>query len=294
MKIGLYNLEPKYINIALEKIRAYYTLHGHVVENCSPLEASNYDVVYCSSLFDWSDKKYVSASMIKGGTGFDLTTKLPKEIDAVELKINRGFSSRGCPNKCKFCVVPQKEGDIYVVCDVLSLWDGKSKLVTLYDNNILALPQHFELNTKQAIENKITLDYNQGLDHRLLTSDIVELMKKVSHVEYRFAFDNPHSIASVEYAIDLLQSKGINRSLWYVLCGFDTTFEQDLFRLNYLKSRNQNAFVQRFKSKNKIANPKLTALARWANQHHIFQGMTWNEFLKRSDNPDYYREFLVS
>jgi hypothetical protein len=276
------------------------------VAYCNPIEASQFDVVYCSSLFDYTDKKYILPTMIKGGTGFyrwddklktyiipqDITLNLPPEIDSIELHINKGFTVRGCCNKCQFCVVPIKEGSIKITGDTLTLWDGKSKLITYYDNNILAVPEHFEHNAKQAIEHKIIQDYNQGLDHRLLTPEIVDIMTKVKHKEYHFAFDSPNSIGTVEKAIDLLQFKGIKRCNWYTLCGFNTTFEEDLFRLNYLRSRGQNAYVQRFKTKANKSNVRLIALARWANQHHIFQGMTWEQFIKHPQNKQ-YRSMLV-
>lgn len=290
MRIGIYNLEPRFTNLALEKIKLYHLNRRDIVENCSPLESAKYDKVYASSLFDWTDKKYVSPEMVIGGTGFDLAIKLPLEIDAIEPHINLGFTMRGCPNKCKFCVVPRKEGDPKIVGDILTLWDGKAKLVTLYDNNILALPEHFAHNAEQARENHITLDYNQGLDHRKLTPEIVDILKSFSHSEYRFAFDHPQSIKTVERAIDLLQDKGINRCSWYVLCGYDTTMEEDLFRLNYLRSRNQIAYVQRFRSKKNDKDPRLIALARWVNQHHLFRGMTWEQFLDHPDNKGYKRK----
>jgi len=157
-------------------------------------------------------------------------------------------------------------------------------LVICYDNNILHSPEHFEHNAKQAIEHKLTLDYNQGLDHRKLTPEIVDIMKSFKHKEYHFAFDSPNSIDTVEYAIDLLQSKGIMRCNWYVLCGHNTTHAEDLFRLNYLRSRNQNAYVQRFKTKANEHSKRLITLARWANQHRMFQGMTWEQYLKHPDN----------
>jgi hypothetical protein len=289
MKIGLYNLEPKFTNIALEKVRRFYQGGGHFVSECTALDYKDFDKVYCFSLFDFTQKDYVAPEMECGGTGFkDLISKqLPKEIDSIELHINRGFTTRGCPNKCKFCVVPIKEGDIKIVGTVLDLWDKKSKLVTCYDNNILALPEHFALNARLAIENKIKLDYNQGLDHRRLTPEIVEVMKSFSHIEYRFAFDNVKSIDTVDKAITLLQSMGINRCAWYVLCGFDTTMEEDMFRLNYLKSRGQNAYVQRFRNKKNDTDPRLIALARWVNRHDWFQGTTWKEYLDHPDNKGY-------
>ncbi len=284
IKIGLLKLEPKYTNLALEKIRVWWKSHGVIAEYCSPLESVNYDQVYCSSLFNWTNKKYVTPQMITGGTGFDITTKLPPEIDAVEPHINMGFTTRGCPNNCSFCVVRLKEGEFKIVCTILELWDGKAKCIVCLDNNILASPEHFATNAELARKHNLTLDYNQGLDHRRLTPEIVDIMKSFRHKEFRFAFDNPKSINTVEKAIDLLQSKGIKRSLWYVLCGYDTSLEEDLFRVNYLRERGQNAYVQRYRTPDNKPSPKLILLAEWVNQHHIFHGMTWNEFLNHPKN----------
>jgi len=61
---------------------------------------------------------------------------------------------------------------------------------------------------------------------------------------------------------------------------YNTEFEQDLDRLNYLRSMNQNAYVQRY---NFCRDKKYIPLARWANQHHIFHGMTWQQFINRNE-----------
>lgn len=220
-----------------------------------------------------------------GGSGIDLKTTLPAEIEAVNPRLNYGFTTRGCIRKCKFCIVPEKEGRIRPDRDLLDLWDGKNRDIILYDNNILAMPQHFEKVCSDAREHNIRLDFNQGLDHRLLTQEIVDLLKTISHHELRFAFDSMALFASVEHALNLLQRNGINRCLWYVLCGFDTSFEEDLARLNYLRERNQNAYVMRYNSAR--TDKRLIALSRWANQHHIFQGMTWEQFLEIPVNHHY-------
>lgn len=274
MRVGLLNLEPKYKNLALEKLRIYHQSKGDSVEDYFALVP--YDRVYASSIFDYTPKFILPEGAICGGSGFDLVTNLPDEVEAIEPHLNFGFTTRGCIRKCPFCIVPQKEGHIRAVGDLLSLWDGKSKDIRILDNNILALSDHFAMMCEQALKYKLRLDFNQGLDHRLLTPEIVDLLVSIRHTEYRFAFDHPSYFNSVEKAIDLLWAKGIKRSTWYVLVGFDTTFQEDLDRLNYLKGRNQNAFVQRY-NKNKLGR-KYTQLARWANQHHIFQGMRWEQF----------------
>ena len=282
MRVGLLNLEPKYKNLAIEKLRIYHQSQGDLVEDYFAL--AGYDKVYASSIFTYTRKTTVPAGAVCGGTGFDLTTTLPEEIEAIKPHLNFGFTTRGCPNKCKFCVVPQKEGKMSVVGTLHDLWDGVSKLIICYDNNILALPDHFFEICRESLDLKVMLDFNQGLDHRRLNREVVAMLKRISHKEYHFAFDFPSYSATVDRAIDLLQSVGINRCTWYVLVGFSTTFREDLDRLNQLKKRNQNAFVQRYKREEQYI-----PLARWANQHHIFHGMTWEQFLDLPENK-YYQE----
>ena len=284
-RIGLYNLEPRFTNIALEKIRRYYEAKGCVVSDCSPVEASEFDQVYCSSLFDWTPKKYVAPNMVVGGTGFDPTIALPPDIEATELHINRGFTTRGCIRNCPFCLVRVKEGYIRVVGTLLDLWDKVHRDIVLYDNNILALPEHFHLICEQARQYKLHLDFNQGLDHRLLTPELIAEMKSISHVEYRFSFDQVGSADTVVEAIRVLRENGIQRSMWFVLTGFNTTIQDDLFRLNLLRNEDQDAYVQRYRRPNfKKDARELVALARWANQHNLFRKLTWRQFLQHPDN----------
>lgn len=271
--IGLLNLEPKYKNLALEKIRLFHTMRGDTVEDYFPLRHGQYDKIYCSSIFQFTPKENLPPKMIIGGTGFDLTTTLPPEIESIKPHLNFGFTSRGCIRKCGFCVVPAKEGYVRPVGDLLDLWDGVHRDIVLYDNNILALPEHFRLICEQAVANHLRLDFNQGLDHRLLNEDNIGMLKSLSHSEYRFSYDDPSYFKTVDSAITLLQQHGINRCLWYCLVGYNTTFEQDLERVEYLKSRNQNAYIQRY-----TRDRRYISLSRWVNQHHIFHGMTWQQF----------------
>lgn len=282
VKVLLLNIDSKLPNIALKKIEMWHKLQGDEVIWDMPIMLGTTDRAYASCIFTKNrykaeQFKNLCPSLNVGGSGWDLITVLPSEIDAMKPKINYGFTTRGCVRKCQFCIVPKKEGGIKVVGDLLDLWDGKAKLVTVMDNNILAVPSHFELICSQARGNNIKLDFNQGLDHRLLTPEIVEIMASISHVEYRFAFDYPSYLPTVERAIELLRQGGINRCNWYMLVGFDTTPKEDLMRANYLRDNNQRAYVQRYETH--YNDPFYVGLARWVNQPHLFVGMTWQEFL---------------
>jgi len=288
MKILLIDIDSTITNLALKKIEKYHKDKGDNVLWDKPEMKDMVDKIYVSCIFDYDKdkcKEWEGFGEI-GGSGYSLKKVLPREIESVKPRINLGFITRGCIRKCPWCIVPKKEGYIRIVGDLLDLWDGKSKDIKILDNNILALPKHFELICKQARKNKIRVDFNQGLDHRLLTQEIVNSMKSISHIEYRLAFDHPAYLSSVNRAITLLQKNKINRCMWYVLVGFNTTFQEDLQRVQYLRSRNQNGYIMRYK-KERIYIP----LAKWVNQPWIFRGMTWKQFMNRPELKR-YRELL--
>lgn len=146
MKIGLYNLEPKIVNSAMMQVSQYHKSLGDTVEMYSPLYHNTYDKVYAFSIFDFTDKGYVRKDMITGGTGFDIESKLPKEIEECDYDYSIFpqcdysiiWFSRGCIRKCPFCIVPKKEGYIHSV-DPKNL-NPNGKFIKVMDNNFFANP----------------------------------------------------------------------------------------------------------------------------------------------------------
>jgi len=170
----------------------------------------------------------------------------------------------------------KKEGKTRVVAEISDIWDGVSKDIVLLDNNIFALPNHFEKIYKQLLINKLRVDFNQGLDIRLLNHNNAEMLSNLRHKEYHFAWDNVKDEQSIRHGIALLKCNNIKRSTFYILVGYDSTYKEDLYRANVLKGLGQNGFIQRFNyTKDKI----LSIIARWVNQHHVFQKMTFKEFI---------------
>lgn len=298
MKVGIYNLEPQYHNIALEKWTKYYSNLGDYVENYFPLKNTWYDKIICSSIFSFTDKSQllIDDRWDCGGTGFDLYKKLPDEVEKIQLRNNYGFTQRGCDRGCDFCVVKLKEGKAHVVGDIYELWDGKSKNITLYDNNILLLPNHFHDMCNQLRAKKIKVDWNQGLDIRLLNNDIAEELASLKHAEYHFAYDNVEMDQLVIDGVNKLAKNNISQSIFFVLIGFNTTIQDDLHRLNLLRDLGQRAYVMFYqkcwdtgepRKYNKSEKILQGALKRWANNKSWFAGCTFNEFIFRSENKRY-------
>jgi hypothetical protein len=294
MKVLLINIEPHLENYALYKIERYHLDRGDTVLWNDLLYVSEADKIYVACIFAWNKEKALAwrryPNAIIGGSGVDINLRLPAEIEAVNPHKNIGFCVRGCVRHCKFCIVPIKDGMCHAVNNLLDLWDGKSKEIILLDDNILGLPEHFFKVCTEAIQNKIQLNFH-ALDVRLLTETMAQYLRKVRHQEYKFAFDEIHNFNAVHKGITILQKYGIWRSTFYVLCGFNTTFEQDIFRCEYLKSRFQNAYVQKY---NFTKEPRIQALATWVNQRHLFQKKSFVQFLNDFPSLSRYKTIVYN
>lgn len=290
MRIALIDIDSTIPNLALKKIEKYHLDRGDVVDWNNPLMASIADKIYVSCIFDWNKNRceeFFNAEI--GGTGYDLYKKLPPEIEAVKPKINLGFTMRGCIRNCSFCVVPRKEGKPYIVGDLLDLWDGKSREVTLFDNNAFAIPEHFKLVCQQAREKKIKIDFNQGLDIRLLNDELAqEISKTPFQTDIRFAWDNIKDEASIRRGIAMLKKHKCRRSMFYVLVGFNSTLEEDLYRFNVLKSLGSRAYCMRHK--NCRGKREYNDMSSWVNQFRFFSSMDFDTFKKCRKN----RELILT
>ena len=275
MKILLLNIDSKLPNIALHKIEMWHKLNGDNVVWGSPMEAYSADRVYASCILAKNKHKaedilWRRPDAIVGGTGYDYNIKLPIEIDNMRPLINYGFTLRGCLRRCKFCLVWRAEGKPKVEGDIYDIWDGKNDWVVLYDNNPYAIYEHFEKICNQVIKENIAIDWNQGMDIRLLNRKIIELLNKVRLKSgVRFAFDRPELEPIIRKKVALLRKYYRRKYIFfYVLVGFDTTFEQDLQRCNVLRELGCRPYIMRHDDTPK--EKRYIRLAEWCNQFWTF------------------------
>jgi hypothetical protein len=279
MKVLLIDIDSKIPNLALKKVEKFHLDKGDEVIWNLPLFRYSVDKVYVSCIFTENRKlcgEWEGSSFI-GGTGYDKTVKLPDEIEAVKPRINFGFTTRGCIRKCPFCFVPEKEGLIHAVGDIYDIWDGKSKEIVIMDNNILAMPKHFKIICSQLRKENLKVDFNQGLDIRLLNEDNAHELATIRHAsDIRFAWDNIKDEKSITDGIELLKKHNCKRGMFYVLVGFNSTIEDDLYRFNLLKTLGQRAYCMRFKDVK--GQEEYSNMAAWVNQVRFFESMTYDRF----------------
>jgi len=195
-KVLLLNIDSKLPNLALKKVEMFHLRRGDEVQWDMPLALHNADKVYISCIFTKNKAKVdnylgLRPDCMAGGTGYDLHTKLPPDVEAMKPHINIGFTTRGCIRRCPFCCVPAAEGNIRMADDIYQIWDYESKSITLLDNNILSLPAYFAIICSQLIKKRLSVDFNQGLDIRLVTPEIANWLAKLKFKKYiRFSLDD--------------------------------------------------------------------------------------------------------
>ena len=285
MKIGLFDIDSKYHNLALMKLSAHYKQKGHEVEFYKPLWTSTYNRVYVSKIFTKSCKEetYIPIDAIRGGSGFDLKTKLPKGIEHTmpdyplyNLNYSLGFTTRGCIRDCGFCIVRQKEGNIKEHAEVEEFLNPKSNIVILLDNNFLALPSHIK-KLQKYIDEGWRMDFNQGLDIRLINKENAELLAKIKHYkQIHFAWDQMSYEKEVNEGLKILFKTGISprRIMVFILCNYNTTFEEDLFRYKELDSLNVTPYIMIYGK----GNRKIKKFARFVNRRWISRVCNWEDY----------------
>jgi len=258
MLIAIHDAERDYLpkktfpNYALMKIAGYHKSIGDSVEWWFPFK--QYDKVYSSKVFDFTqENKYLPSDTIKGGTGYDIHVTLPPEIDNTPPDYSiypncdyaLGFLTRGCPNKCRWCVVPKKEGNIYDYRHYKDIVRSDTNKLVIMDNNILA--SETGINQLYLLYDEgYKIDINQGLDVRLVTDDLIYLLSKIKWINYiRFSCDSDDQVLPLVQTAIKLRNKGYTKKIFvYLLVTNDLLSVEVRLQMLYKYEKNLRVYAQ--------------------------------------------------
>lgn len=291
MKIALHDSDrSRFPNLALMKLSAWHKSQGHDVEHFIALKATNYDVVYSSKVFSWTEiDPYLPDMAIRGGTGYGNPAELAPEIEHIlpdyslypDFRASLGFVTRGCIRTCPWCVVPKKEGRIREHAEIEEFLRPDCRDVVLMDNNILA-HAHGIRQLERSIALGLRLDCNQGLDARLIADDdaLAHLLSRVRWSKsIRLACDHKSQMPAVEAAVKAIRRHGgkqYNFSCYVLVRGVDDALE----RVEFLRALKVDPFAQPYRAPGSKALPAkpLRDFARWVNHKAIFKTVPWAEY----------------
>lgn len=291
LKVGLLDVDGhNFPNLAQMKIGAWHKSQGDTVERWMAID--QYDLVYKSKVFTFSPDVDVinSDTVIHGGTGYGLTDKLPSYVEHIMPDYSLygitdtayGFLSRGCPRACSFCIVSEKEGRKSVKVADLSEWWSGQKVIKLLDPNTLACKDSEDL-LKQLVESKALIDFTQGVDARLLSNDNIKLLNgckiKMIHFAWDFMAQSDAILKGLELYAKIGKVQDFRRRRVYVLVNYDTTMEENLYRIYKLREMQYDPFVMIY---DKAHAPKeIKDLARWVDNKFIYQSCkTFDDYKK--------------
>ena len=277
------------------RISAYHKAQGDDVEWWQT-DFKYYDKVYMSKIFSDAYSPDIQepincGEVIKGGTGYSITMgedgkehfdkathkELPKEIEKMfpdysiypQFDFAVAMTSRGCPRGCSFCHVAAKEGRCSVkVADVSDFWNGQ-KHIEVLDPNITACRDKHDLFMQYA-DTKATINFNQGLDIRLITDMDIADINTMRIKSLHFAWDNPKDDLKPKFE---KFAKGFKRKsnigMVYCLTNYNSTMEENLYRIYTLRDMGYDPYVMVYDKPH--APKEIKMLQRWCNNKIIFK-----------------------
>lgn len=297
MRIAIRQIDGKLPNLALMRLCAYHKARGDEVDWFAPL--ARYDRVYASKVFTFTpDDPYLPPDAIRGGTGYDIRSRLPEEVEACDPDYSIypdfseaiGFLTRGCVNRCPWCVVPDKEGGIHVVGDIERVAQGRRR-VLLFDNNFLAAPLEFVREQAEKMQRlKIRVDFNQATDARLYTEDTAPIMARIPWIRHpRLSCDTDGMVPHVLNAVRLLREYGWTYEVFVYVLAKNDGIDSALDRINRLTSADRYIipFVMPYRDlHNAAADPpgqRLRDLARWCNRQTLRKACRFEDYHNRKE-----------
>lgn len=283
MRVLLIPVDGLMPNLALMKLSTYHKSRGDV----TGLRMTKPDKVYVSCIFQKNlsqalgvKSMYPDVNIEVGGPACYKPTHIPVEAEHVmpdyslypEMNYSLGYTTRGCPNACPFCIVPQIEGEFKEYAPISEFHNPDFSNLVLWDNNFLYSKLWRE--KLDYIESQgLKVCFNQGLDARLVDEDKAKALKdskcyglSFKSKRYYFAWDLMQNSDAILKGFQTLIDAGVKpyTIMSYVLVGYNTTHQEDLYRFTKLRELKIDPFIMVYN--NRRDDEWIRHFSRWVNK----------------------------
>lgn len=300
VRVRLTQLDGKLPNLALMKLAHWHRAQGHEVTYTRRAERDlfepEYDAVYGSAIFQYSGPKVARfraawPGAVLGGTGTDSPATVEGVLGVAEYEHydytpfpayepSLGFTQRGCRLRCKFCVVPGKEGKARSVNTIADIWRGPGhpKKLHLLDNDFFGQPEaEWRARVDEVRAGGFKVCLNQGINVRLLYPEAAAALASIEYRDDSFterrlytAWDNLRDEAVFFRGLDMLEAAGVpaKHVMAYMLVGFapDETWERIHYRFGRMVERGVQPYPMVFdcRATDPARYRRLKQFQRWA------------------------------
>ena len=312
MNVRLTQIDGKLPNLALMRLAHWHRAQGHQVHFTRrvyrDLFEPVYDRVYGSAIFRFSAKRIATfqeqfPDALLGGTGTGSFVTLEQAIgplpelydytDYPDYTPSIGFLQRGCRLRCKFCVVPEKEGRPFQAMTVAQLWRGPGhpKRLHILDNDFFGV-DGWKRHVADIRAGGFKVCLNQGINVRLISEEAAAALASMEYRDDQFrrrrlytAWDNLNDEAIFFRGIDRLEAAGIppKHVMAYMLIGYDKreTWDRIFHRFDRMVERGVLPFPMVFDPERQ----DLKAFQRWVVTG-LYRAVPFAEYRDRRKGPE--------
>jgi hypothetical protein len=317
LNIRITQIDGALPNLALMRIAAWHKAQGHEVVQTRVIEQElfepPYDAVYGSAIFGFSAdrvRRFTTAwpGAIVGGTGTAsgaTVEQIVGDFDGLDysgypdFEASIGFTQRGCRMKCKFCVVPTKEGKNRSVNTIAQIWrgEGHPKKLHLLDNDFFGQEQWRD-RIAEIREGGFRVCLSQGINVRLIDEDAAAALATIEYRNTKFdkrqlytAWDNLKDERVFFKGVDTLERAGIppKHLMAYMLIGFDPleTWERIWHRFNEMVARGISPYPMVYNRR----RVDLISFQRWVVTG-LYRIVPWDEYRRSTKSAESVAAYL--
>ena len=140
---------------------------------------------------------------------------------------------------------------------------------------------------QQLADSKAKVEFNQGLDIRLVNERNLELLRKIRVDKPHFAYDRYEDKPIIEPKMRMVReitgwSRGNTRPAVFILTNFNSTLAQDIERIQFVRSLDWSPYPMIYNKEQ--CDPVYKKLQRWCNNFIFWKVPTFEEYQSKKES----------